>query len=339
MPDLDATLNQQLDAVCASVCKRHHLGPEVHAALFARMRDQLETYLHGNVPLSADEALLLVQESFADAATVADLAAAPVLAGRVVPAPRRILMAFAALCSVDATVKAVTTVVSIALVMALRPTDDSGSSLYDSLSFLVQLLVSALGAVLLWTVFVRWQRRIAANEPGGLAECSTVTLAGGAGAALAAFVLIPHVPLTMGHLGVTRPYAFTHLLTLYYFVHGVVLCLAWVWWCDRPPHRSENLALGFGAWAAWSLLMSLLLLGGLVQLDVTYHEGTIPYGASVTLAQVDVPGLTLPWRLSLEFLLSGLGLRRLVSVVPHLAGTLVITGGLYFAIFGSSRKR
>jgi hypothetical protein len=304
----------------------------------------LSGYLNGHLPLATDEALLLVQESFVDAASVANLEkAAPeaVPAGALEGAPsllRRIAMGLVALLAVEAVVKVAIVILLAVMTLAMRPEDDFGNSPYGMAALSVQLLAVILQTILFWFVLFRWQRDLESGQPGWALTCPPMTLAALLAAALVAFAVTPWSPMVYTGAARGGRVNLALLVTTCFFFVGAVRCLVWLWWCDGAPRTPLGIVGGLGSWIAWCMLMSVTFLGGFVQLSLAYYQGTHPYGQSFELFQMTPAGLALPWRLSVELPpISGI-VSRVFGEIAHLAGTVMIAGSLYFIVFVGGRK-
>jgi len=330
MPGFDAATTRRLDILCKTLRARHGLGQEFHAALYARMDAMLTGYLRGHAPVTPDEAFLLVEQSFDDAASVSDLAAAITAEPKGAPSlGRRIALAIIAAASVGAAMKLTVLSAGAVLVLAMRP-DRNTLSAYGALGSMIQLGCVFTTVVVFGLLLYRWQRSMQIGDPPGALTLASLPLALWALLAFAAMLVVPHVKFPVGGIAANNEWVFRLGYPIFYFVVSVVDCLIWTRWCDAAPRRVGAIAAGIGSWLAWSVVTSLLyLLVGYVMIDYTYDAQPSGYNHVVEIFQFTPTGLPLAWDLFVARPVLGIANIPAVAAQAPLIAAAVLAAGIY----------
>ncbi|MBI5092597.1 MAG: hypothetical protein HZB26_09160 [Candidatus Hydrogenedentes bacterium] len=321
MTDLDEKTLGVLEALCRKTLRAHGLGAGAHDALYDRMRETLLIYLNGKVPVTPEEALLLVQEAYSDAASVEDLRAFAAARPRdTISLGRRLAVAFAAALAVNTAGKLVLALL-LALLAGSMPPDSHApgrvSAPFDFASFAIHVAVWPALAVVFGLVMFRWQRRLAAGARVYLVHCPAEHLAVIAVVLVAAYALTPLAPLTGAIAG-----ARVTTLSLQSMVTGVIWYVVWLWWCDQLAGNPKAIISALGVQIGWATVLSVSGIGGLVLLNLS---------GGLESASL--------WHLSFSPLRVSHINPVLVAVLTHQLTAAVIAGVLYVVAVIASPKR
>ena len=267
---LDPSLEQQARALCAKITVAHDLDPEIQEELYSHIEDKLLGYLGGDIPLSGDDALLLVREHFGDPGAIKTLLQEVHATEAGLSQGRRLAAAAIATLGCVIVARLLLTTVSMgiqylylkapaaldALNMGSTPLADTGTPALNPAYFVALILTSAAIMCLApWAVFRRWQKRLRAGERPWFYRWGGWRLAG---AAMGLLLLNQAIPFfALGGAAVGSKWA----MPLAMLSAGALClgqCVAWIGWCDAPPRTKRNAVNAAGAWLLGLSLISVL---------------------------------------------------------------------------------
>jgi len=252
MPDqITGETRKQLETLCRKISVSRRLDAEIQRELYGHMEDRLLAHMNGEIPLTEEDAFILVREHFGDPAMIKERIQEVHAEEAAVSMGRRLVAAFVACTAVNV----ISSVLQLCLV---------GVPAFLG-AWRVPLQVSLFGAIEL--VFVPgamylalrpWRRRMDRGEPVWFQSAP-------AGRMLAVFAVTAIVAV------VSIPFFFwvqslvPNLLDENMGIPGTLAALAsilamgaiWIWFCDQPPRTRRNLLQAAGAWAAVLALLSL----------------------------------------------------------------------------------
>jgi hypothetical protein len=294
---LSTKMQERMRALCHKISVAHALDPEIQEELYGHMEDKLLAYLKGEEPLTEEDAFVLVREHFGDPAVLKGLLQDVHAHAVHVTLARRIAAAF-----VVSTALLILWTLWLSLVqgvLVLFAAEDGSFGVPQGVLPVASVFAFFGAALLVWTVLRHWQRQLDADHrpwflrwrPGSI----VLLLA-------ALFLLQKVVPGTsVTGLMTTEPGPAGRLVSGLFLVLGaisyVLQCLAWLWWCDRPPRQVRALVYGFFAWLLTCVLWTVIPP---LQLDIS-HGAVEPVSGALNylfLAQGHVPGSGFQWRLS-----------------------------------------
>jgi hypothetical protein len=286
---LDPVIEEKARALCAQITVAHDLDSEIQEELYGHVEDKILGYLSGEVPVTGDDALILVREHFGDAATIKSLLQDVHAVEATMSQWRR----YAAAAAVTLCCIFIARVAQIAATVGLHyynftriPAAESANADSSMLTLaesgamqpllFVPLFLALSGVMFLglWVVLIRWQRRFRNGERPWYYRWTPWKMA----ALLFAFVLL-HVTIPSMPLGMSSSRQLWHeALTM---GAGVVLivsqCVAWIWWCDAPPRSKRN---SLNAACAWALAVALLSAVPVLSAQINTVAESAPYGVA-----------------------------------------------------------
>jgi hypothetical protein len=283
---------EQMRALCRKISVAHDLDPEIQEELYGHMEDKLHAYLKGEEPLTEEDAFVLVREHFGDPAVLKGLLQDVHAQAVHVTLARRIAAAVVASTSLMILWTLLLSLVTGALIMFAS---EDGSFAGPQWVWPIASVLGMIGAaVLLWMVLRHWQRQLETDHrpwflrrpPGSIVALIAVVLV------LQKIVPFPDVNALITVESASAAPLFLVLGAVSY----VLQCLAWLWWCDRPPRQTRALVYGFFAWLLtcvfWAVIPPLQLF--ISQGAVEPASGGFSY---LSLAQGHVSGSSLHWQL------------------------------------------
>ena len=278
---LDSALEEKARALCAQITVAHDLDSEIQEELYGHVEDKILGYLSGEIPVTGDDALILVREHFGDAAAIKSLfqdvhaveatmsqwrryaAAAVATLGCLLIGKLALIFATMGLHYYNFT--RIPAAESASADSPLLTLTESGA--LQPLLFLAMLGVTCLGP---WVVLIRWQRRFRNGERPWYYRRSPWKLAALLITLILFHVMIPLMPLTMNLA-----------LPLWYLALAYALfaaqCIAWIWWCDVPPRSKRN---SLNAACAWAIAVALLTAVPVLSANIDVDAESAHFGAA-----------------------------------------------------------
>ena len=247
---LSSNTQEQMQALCRKISVAHDLDPEIQKELYGHMEDKLLAYLSGEEQATEEDALILVREHFGDPAVLKGLLQ-DVHAYEVhVSLARRLAAAFAATTGLMVLWNVFLFLVTVGCIM-FAPEDGSFTVLEGGLLF-GGVLASICATVFLWLALHHWQRQVGSGwrvwflrwQPGSIVALIAVL-----------FLVQKFVPVTYSYELMTVPsVSAARLLIVFGLLSLVFQCLAWLWWCDRPPRKAKAITCAFFFWSLTCVL-------------------------------------------------------------------------------------
>ncbi len=253
---------EQMRALCKKIYVAHDLDPEIQDELYGHMGDKLLAYLNGEEPVTEDDAYILVREHFGDPAVLKGLLQ-DVHAHEVhVSLARRLTAVFALSTGLFIVKNMLLGLMSAWSIVISKST--GSSAVYDATRNFTSFFFGPICVVFIWIVLRRWQRRL---ESGG-----RVWFVRWHPLSMAALAILFLITLKIGPLvGVQQevfdtwtapmptilPPQFLYWISLgMMWLLPVLLCVAWLWWCDRPPRKDLMLTCGLLAWFVFATIVT-----------------------------------------------------------------------------------
>ena len=295
---LSAKMQEQMRALCRKISVAHDLDPEIQEELYGHMEDKLHAYLTGEEPLTEEDAFVLVREHFGDPAVLKGLLQDVHAHAVNVTLARRIAAAVVASTGFMILWTLLLTSVMSALFMFVAENGSFGVPQWMMPIGSVSALVGA--AVLLLMVLRRWQRQLDTGHRPWFLRWPAGSIV-----ALIAVVFLLQKIVPFPDVDALMTMEAGPFLAVLFLVLGalsyVLQCLAWLWWCDRPPRQSRALVYGFFAW-----LVTCVLWAGIPPLQLFVSEGVVEPASgarsSLSLAQGHLSGSSFQWQLRWQIL-------------------------------------
>ncbi len=250
---LEPALEEEARALCAQITVAHDLDPEIQEELYGHVEDKILGYLSGEVPVTGDDAIILVREHFGDARVIKSLLQDVHVTEVAVSQWRRYMAATIAMLACS--LAGAAALDAVVLVIAF----------FDMSLVLAVWMTCAIGIMTMlvpWAIFVYWRRILRAGRRPWYYRWSFKIL----GAIVLSLALSKmFLPFIMAS-GPTYflPHAFpgsNHLRIMSIIGAQTLLflqCLSWIWWCDAPPRTGRNTLNAAWAWCLIYLFLSAL---------------------------------------------------------------------------------
>jgi hypothetical protein len=276
---LDPAIEEEARALCAQITVAHNLDSEIQEELYGHVEDKIHGYLSGEVPVTEDDALILVREHFGDARVIKSLLQDVHVTEVAVSQWRRYTAATIVMlaCSL---------VGEVALDAVVLVT-----SLFDtSLALAVWMIIATLVMTMLvpGAIFVHWRRILRAGRRPWYYRWSFKTLGVIVLSLALTKVLLPFVVVSGPNFVLPHAFFGSNLLRIMSIVGASMLmflqCLSWIWWCDAPPRTGRNTLNAAWAWCLTYLFVSALprislilleTLDGVAPLEHVFYHGTL----------------------------------------------------------------
>ena len=264
---LSSNTQEQMRALCKKISVAHSLDAEIRDELYGHMEDKLLAYLNGEEPVTEDDAYILVREHFGDPAVLKGLLQ-DVHAYEVhVSLARRLAAAFAASMIAMSSFSIFMCLVSLGYMNWIKWQGESNSG--NAIFAVVSSLMLLGAAFFLYRILCYWHRRLDAGDRLWFVRWRPHFIAA---LLVLRYFLQKSIPCVNAArlLSISPKIGWTTLALPIYIVVGwmspVVQCMAWLWWCDRPPRRAKAAAYAF--WA-WCLSYGLLTVVAPLELFIT----------------------------------------------------------------------
>lgn len=249
--NLSSEIEQRARELCEQISVAHDLDAEIQQELYTHVEDKLLGYLSGEVPVTQDDALILVREHFGDIRTIKSLMQ-DVHAVEVTASKARKLAAAAIVTLVCLFAgRLLTSIITIGLrynqirlmtpaevSTAMTPNQDiSGIDLLPPILAVILFLTLGEGPKIVpWIFFRRWQGSSVPIRTRWFCRWSGWKLAF---VIVALFGLHALLPYTWGIWDFSSLLGFNvgAILLMSFLMSGftVLQMMSWVWWCDKPP--------------------------------------------------------------------------------------------------------
>ena len=249
----------QVRTLCRKISVAHDLDPEIQDELYGHMEDKLLAYLNGEEPVTEDDAFILVREHFGDPAVLKGLLQ-DVHAHEVhVNLARRLAAAFAAFMIAMSSWSIFMCAVSLGYMNWVRWRGESNGG--NAIFAVVFSFVWMGAAFFLYGILRYWHRRLDAGDRLWFVRWRPYSIAA---LLVLLYFLQKSIPFVNAEalLSVNPETGWTRLALPVYVAIGwltlVVQCMAWLWWCDRPPRKAKAVVYAFGAWCLSYVLLNVL---------------------------------------------------------------------------------
>ncbi|HIJ65515.1 MAG TPA: hypothetical protein HPP77_06130 [Candidatus Hydrogenedentes bacterium] len=236
---------------CRQISVAHGLDPEIQEELVGHFEDKMLAYLDGEETLTQADALILARQHFGDPAVLKRLLQQTHRVEAAVGLARRLAAVTIASLATMALSFALMLAAFIGCLFWQRQLPFTGG--VAAVSTVLSGLGFAAGPALLWLILGRWERILSRGCRLWFLRWSPWTFAG----LIALLVtLVKTIPFAAPHL-LSGRFTVTTFIGLSW---GSVIahCMAWLWWCDRPPRRRTAISVAFLAWLAlWVVLAGI----------------------------------------------------------------------------------
>ena len=235
-------------ALCKKISVAHHLDAEIQEELYDHMEDKLIAYLDGQEALTEEDAVILVREHFGDPSAIKGLLQDVHAYEADVSLARRLAAALIATTGIS--------VVCLCLASAVLLLWPPARGLTGFLA--MYAATGVLSAIVSWLLLWYWQRRL---DTGHTPWFITRRPAYFVGSIVILLILQSFVPIPQPHISsapaaLARSADLLRLILIVTVVSPVLNCMAWLWWCDRPPRKVRAVASAAGLWIIWMWLSS-----------------------------------------------------------------------------------
>lgn len=250
---LQPEIERQARALCEQISVAHDLDTEIQEELYTHVEDKLLGYLSGEIPVTEDDALILVREHFGDPRTIKSLMQDAHIEEVTISQARRRTAAVIVTLAWGLVGAFLMNAVTIALhyyrfktmtaTEAARATNSMSELLgiheYNAF-FAVSLflLLSAITALGPWIFFYRWKRPTTNMRDRWFYRWSTTKLTLAAMGLLVLYMIIPSFVPTW--ISVDSKIAIMLFITASSALYAGQ-CWAWIWWCDAAPRTVRNI--------------------------------------------------------------------------------------------------
>ena len=267
---LDPAIEAKARELCARITVAHDLDPEIQEELYGHIEDKIIGYLKGEVPVSGEDALLLVREHFGSPEVIKALLQEAHANEAMLSQGRRLAAAAIVTLGCLFVAKIALSLLSLGFRFyqlayavpeasveagapshAAAPSLPSGSLLY-ALTFLAIIAGMTMSP---WGIFVHWRRRLREGCRPWYYRWSAIRLS----AATLGLVLLNSLTpfFAPGGFAIESNVVLALNICLVYALY-VCQCLSWIWWCDAPPRTKRNTLNAAYAWVLCLALVSML---------------------------------------------------------------------------------
>jgi hypothetical protein len=228
--------------LCKKISVAHDLDDEIQSELYTHMEDKLLAYLNREETLSEQDAFLLVREHFGKPSAVKGLMQDAHQHEADVSLGRRLAAVLILTASLN--------IICYALASAILQWWPATHSWSGTAALLA--VTSFLTAAIPWIFLRRWQRQLEAGQTPWFITLRPMHLLG---CIAILFVLQPLVAVGLIPKGIPIEMIwspiFWNLIVATMVASPVLQCMAWIWWCDRPPRQARAIGNAAGLWALW----------------------------------------------------------------------------------------
>jgi hypothetical protein len=276
---LDSAIEEKARALCAQITVAHNLDSEIQEELYGHVEDKILGYLSGEVPVTGDDALILVREHFGDARVIKSLLQDVHVTEVAVSQWRRYTAA---------------TIVMLACSLVGAAALDATLLAITLFDMSLMLAVWMIGPIMVmtmlvpWVIFVHWRRILRVGRRPWYYRWSFKTLGVIVLSLALSKMLLPFVMVYGPSNGLPHVFFGSNFLRATSFVGAPTLlflqCLSWIWWCDGPPRTGRNTLNAAWAWCLIYLVVSALpriglrlseTLDGAAPSDNVFYHGTL----------------------------------------------------------------
>jgi hypothetical protein len=291
----------RIRALCQKISVSFDLDSEIQEELHGHLEDKLLAYLSAEEHITEEDAFILVREHFGNPAVLKSLFQDVHVYGYRIGFARRLLGAFTATSGVLILQSAMLFLVALGFIAWV----DSFGMSYSARVLLAALMASIqlIFTCLMCWILYRWQQRIARGDRPWFVRWPIPAVVG-----LAIVLALVQRAIPFADYGALLSFSTyqTAMWIAYLYlvacagVSMVVSCMAWIWWCDRPPRAARAVLYAFAVWLAVQTLGSLVMpavLSVYVAEDGPPLRGLLPY---INIAQGPLADNSLTWFLRWE---------------------------------------
>lgn len=243
---------EQLEALCRKVTVSRHLDEEIRRELFSHMEDRMLAHMNGELPMTEEDAFVLVREHFGDPAVIKEHLQGVYVEEAACSMGRRLAAAFIGFAAVG-------------LFCAFLELAGAGASsvlgiwrapVQMTSFWAVELILSP------WLTYMLlrwWKRRLEHGERVWFQEVPRGRLLQTLGVAAVAMAALA---VCSGWLGAFDQNALDQnapdWFAAFPFVSVSITGAIWIWFCDQPPHTRRSVHFAAGLWALYLCAVSIL---------------------------------------------------------------------------------
>ena len=260
---VSAETRAQLEALCRQVTVSRPLDEEIRRELYGHMEDRLLAHLNGSLPLTEQEAFVLVREHFGDPAVVKEQLQGVYAGDAAASLGRRLVAAFAACTAVNA----LSSVLQLCLGAVPAALGAWREPLQEGLFWVTELVFIPAA---MYLVLRAWRKRMERGDAVWFQTRSAGFMAAVLGAStVVSVVSVPFffwvesvVPNSFdGSVGATN--------TMAALLSVLIMGAVWIWFCDQPPRTRRNVLL---AALGWALALGLISFTAAFQANITGYQ-------------------------------------------------------------------
>lgn len=268
---LTPTISEQARSLCEQISVAHNLDDDIQEELFTHIEDKMLGYLSGEVPLTEDDAFILVREHFGDIATIKSLLHDVHIEEVTLSQARRrtavVMMTLLSMVTFSALMSLFT--LGLYYFRIARMTESEVALAQEDIGLLygignssafVSMIVhfAFLALIMLgpWVFLYRWKRASGELRNRWFYRWSGAQLTLGVVALLTLNSIIPKFQPMWAYI-YTSPgvYVVMALIFLFYAAQ----CVMWIWWCDSAPRSRRNVLNSSLLWLLYHVTMQMVV--------------------------------------------------------------------------------
>ncbi|MFP6580919.1 MAG: hypothetical protein VCD00_00015 [Candidatus Hydrogenedentota bacterium] len=268
---IGSEIEKQARELCSQISVAHDLDSEIQEELYTHVEDKLLGYLSGEVPVTEEDALILVREHFGDPLTIKSLLQDVHVEEVTISQARRRTAAVIVTLAWGLVGALLMNAVTVGLhyyrfkTMTAMETARATNSMSELLGiheynafFAVSLflLLSAITALGPWIFFYRWKQTDERLRERWFYRWSVKRLVLLVIALLAIRMLTPSFAPTW--ISVDSKVAIIILVGMSLFLYAGQ-CLAWIWWCDSAPRTKRNTLNTGLLWLVFQIVLTTFI--------------------------------------------------------------------------------
>ena len=280
MPDaLSPETEAKLRGLCDEIAAAHGLDNDLRERLGMRTTERARAYLRSDENMDEDDAYVLVREDLRDRRLGKRILGHLRVEHVPVSVGRRLAAAVVATMVVRIVVSMFAKGLAAALFVALAPPYGVGGPA-GAVYLLQHALVSLGTPVLLVRTLWHWQRELERGRTPWFVRWPATTTCAAAVLLALCVQLGPQVVYAQGQAASSF---FTSVFRTLGPLYALLECMAWLWWCDRPPRKGSAVRYAFAAWAGWQVIWcALSAVCPHIMLFIS-HGAAAPLPAGLTL--------------------------------------------------------
>ena len=265
--ELNPEIEDQARKLCQQISVSHNLDEEIQQELYTHVEDKLLGYLNGEVPVTQDDALILVREHFGDPGTIKSLMHDVHIEEVTLSQARRraaaLIMTMLFALGLGVLMNAMT--LGLHYFRFVRMTGAEVAQAESDLRILYGLgemnafvsmtiyIVPSVVAILgPWIFLYRWKRDGGTLRERWFYRWNGAKLTVAIIAIFALDAVIPYFTPTWLYFN-SQAAAYTFMTTL--FLLSAAQCYMWIWWCDSAPRTKRNVLNSALLWLLYKVVV------------------------------------------------------------------------------------